>query len=238
MESIDGYSLESLLPSGEPLAIIQELDNQGHKSIDIAMLFCYAKFKQGGVDQAFLHEPTDGLKEYYESNTYLQKLIEGPITTKGTDYVWMHFFTPIAAYRKPKLTARLYPHLFAIDQGIKSGTIAKHLNDAKKVNQFWYSVGGDMLQDWIYGLEETAELHAAILGIKVFNPNLRLSEMIQRAKYLVETNYDFTTHPYYLIGKRYINPLFGHKLLRTLGKNFSFLCKTPLLPVEDIELLP
>lgn len=167
----------------------------------------------------------------------------GQSTVRGTEYYWLHFLAPIAAFGKQSATWEAAKGLIGLDPGIKTKKIEERL-DTKFEYSFWYSVGGNRLQDFITDSIDQAEYRAGVLGMHAletlfYNPNISLSELVENAKkaepYVEGCGYKSSF--YYQLAEKYINPRFGHKLLRTVATVAPFFTDAGIgiIPIDNVS---
>ncbi len=127
------------------------------------------------------------------------------------DISWSHFISSFSAYHtSKKLTKKNYLD-YIIEPGLKilGVKVEKMMGDLDPSlkRAFLYTLGGDVLQDQIFGFESSWDYRGDILGLEVLQKNTdgsgRLSDFIDEAyeqRYSVEGE-KFRTHPIYLDAK-------------------------------------
>ena len=164
------------------------------------------------------------------------------VNTRDAEYSWLHLLSPLVPYKRKNKLLDFLLLIFSLDNGIKPKEIKKRINP-NFYNSFWYSIGGDMLEDCILGSEDYGQYRLDILGLQILesynkNPELKLYELIKEAKekfFTVEDN-KFKKSYYYELALNYINPKFGHLALRKLANYAPILCKR-LIPIESPALI-
>jgi hypothetical protein len=206
---------------------------------EIASAVCATRFSESWMDNYLFTREQDPslMQEVYDAGLNLHD--DKQISVRDTNLVWLHFFAPIATYRKPSTLSKILTNCFALDPGIKVGNINRELTPYMS-NSFWFSVGGNMLQDSIIGEENQDELRWNILGLLSLDgyQGKKLSDLIEEGNtdYHKVEGEKFRTTAYYQLAQRSINPHFSHLALRYLASHCSSVCNR-LVPIQSPELI-
>ena len=209
---------------------IRKLENDLQQSpVTIANAVCASRWYDVWWDRhCFLNSSAKGLIErIYEAD--LNGYGKGS-PSLNENYYWMHFLAPFAAYNRRSTLWEIALLAMSMDPGIKIGEVKKRIKPQFEYS-FWYSIGGDRLQDFISGVIDEDEYKADILGLLVLeefqtDQSLRLSQLLESARdkvYLV-ANGEFKNSHYYQVAEECLNPIFGDKIIRLLAKYMPFLC--------------
>lgn len=204
----------------------------------IANAICATRFNGSWLDKYLFIERVEPRLMEAVKHAGLDFYEDGRVSARDTDKVWLNYLMPIAAYHKPFIQTVILISSFRLDPGIHIAAI-NHQLPPDMVNSFWYSLGGNMLQDWIIGEENPSELRLGVLGLLSLEEYSRdktkkLSDLIGNiGKHTptIEGN-GFRETPYFQLAKDNINPIYGHKLLRALALYFPFVCKR-LVPIHS-----
>ena len=215
-----------------------EHDTGGNPQL-IASAICASRWAESWWDKCcFLDNHHDDLAKAVRK-AGLNGYDDGKRSVRGTNLYYMHFLSPFVPYNK---TSRIWEGalvLMSIDHGIRPNEIRKGLQPGF-VNSFWYSVGGDRLQDFITNDCDENEFRADILGLDALeeysrDPSLTLSQLVRNAreKASLTFNGSYRDSEYISIAEEFISPVFGHKVIRRLAKYLPFLCYNGFIPIEN-----
>src|SRR3989344_901611 len=202
----------------------------------LASNICAARLWRGFWDRMCFLEPPDPKLQRLIKESGLSTYDPQSITTRGTNFQWLNFLSPFAAYGKKSKSWEMASKFFSLDPGIRIKDLEKNLPCRMNLS-YWYSAGGNRLQDLIGGNFQEYEYRANILGLQTLESynidlTLPLSELISQA-YFSQSSVrgdKYRTSRYHLLSEEYIKPVLGHRVLRRLGKKFPRICEIGLIP--------
>lgn len=182
---------------------------------------------------------TEVVQTISSSESYFTQKDEIVSAAASRDY-WAHYLAPLAAYGVKSRLWNMMLLLLHLDPGIKVQEIEKELSPDWRMS-FWYSVGGNRLQDCLTGRTDTKEYTANILGLNsteryVSHPSVRLSHLAvisQHEEQKMDED-EYKKSSLYQLAETYINPVIGDKILRICGATIPALCKKGIIPVQGI----
>lgn len=138
----------------------------------------------------------------------------------------VHFVAPLAAYGNPSKILKVTFDILGLDPGIRATELNTRYSGPLKPS-FWFSIGGDLLQDRILGSADEHEYRADLLGLRAtINHNSDqsrkdpLSELLLEAgdqAYLM-TGEAYKFIPDYQIAEQGIRPKAGHRVVNFLSR--------------------
>ncbi|MCJ7827955.1 hypothetical protein MUP65_02305, partial [Patescibacteria group bacterium] len=191
--------------------------------------------------KCFLNECPSAAKDFFRECGLVNEQSATSVALNGQ--YWLHYLTPLAAYGKKSRIWEVAKRVINTDPGINVGLIEDNL-PPELIYPFWYSTGGDVLQNKVVGWVEPKELVADELGMNALShwladPTQPLSTLTRMAKadehLLVGDGY--LNQPYYQLANQAINPAWGHKIMRGLAQVAPFLCRNGLVPIENTGLI-
>jgi len=150
---------------------------------------------------------------------------------------WCHFLAPFAArFRNlslPGQESHFFQrslNLFKLEPGIRPERIERSLI-SDLVMPFWYSIGGDTVQDQIDHCRREDELRGDILGIEILGRRLHEVEKMSLSTLIAEgfnnrrevEGEGYKNSFYYKLAEAFIKPLIGHEIVGFLKCNLPTL---------------
>lgn len=203
-------------------------------------------YKDGFWDKKFAHQqfPPQLMGALKESEI-LPGNTGATTSTRGKiDSYLIQYLAPVGAFGNNSMFLRIAINSFGIDPGINVRAVNRAYPDGLW-SSFWYSIGGNVLTDTVYGTADADEYRAGLLGMAAARIYLEHSKAIaplsQIMLFAAENlelvqGKNYWNSPDYEVAVKNIKPKFGHILIREATRRVGFFQNNALIPVERAYL--